>query len=691
MDALSFNNTLIPQNPMDSKRVKGAPEHETSDAILLTAKQWEYQSYLEIRLARAQEVRDRSWPEFSRKTYLQQYQQNQKIAMTYVEPKVNEDDVAVASGTIEAKLNAVLSNIDNLNLTPEVHAYDKDEVILRDLGDGMTDILDRLAEHDGGQQGGDQEKRLLRQKELCVQGTVFVQDRWATKKKMCKVLKKKYDGTFNFSAWDTAWKTTYNGPDRTLLYGPNVYLGDITQFSMDDQPYIFTLETSSYDSAKTMFGEFENWKYVKKGMPPASVVTGGGIGGRTIFDGKFRLTSLSDNQVEIIRYQDPIRDEFQIMINGVMMMPIGFPLGAVTPGGKINIVKQVLYPINAQFAYGKAFVSSGDVYELSKLLDEFLGLFTLKTRKSITPAFINTSGKVVSKRVLSPGNITMGIQPGQLHRVDASDGQGVTAGEYQFYKELLDRIEKSTVGPTFQGQFAGSNTTATEVMEVQKQAKLSLGIIIGANTMLEVKLTYLRIPMIIGNYFEPAGIHADGEYNKYKSISRETTIDGAGSGMRRIIPIDDEEMPSKDLVRQLEILDEKADGFPSKRIYINPKRLKKAELTWKVVVVPRERESSAYEKLLFREQMADALALISLGSRPNVGGMEDEYSKVYGVDRNKFFASASDMSLGGNAAADPMADPAAIAGNSQSGNMPNMPGAPSLSPASGGAAPPGGY
>src|SRR6185369_3854878 len=100
-----------------------------------------------------------------------------------------------------------------------------------------------------------------------------------------------------------------------------------------------------------------------------------------------------DTQVEIIKYQDPIRDEFQIQINGIMMLPVGFPLSAVSQGGRINIAKQILYPINPQFAYGKSFVSSGDVYELSKVIDEMLRLFVLKTRKSITPPYINTSGK----------------------------------------------------------------------------------------------------------------------------------------------------------------------------------------------------------------------------------------------------------------------------------------------------------
>lgn len=641
MPQLLIDGILTSGNPLDASRASGQPEEQTVDDLQLTTAQIEYQSFLEKRLRNAQELRDRSWPEFSNKTYLQFYEQNEKISNTYLESKKNPEDVQIASGTIEAKLNTLLSHIDNLNLTPEILAFDKDNKPLRDLGTAFTDILDRLAEHDGGIDGGDVEKRMLRQKELVKQGTVFVQDKWCTKRRAKKVLTKKYDGSFNFKAWETSWKKVYEGPDRVLLYGPSVYLGDITVFSTEEQPYVFTVETSSYDSAKSLFGTFDNWKYVTKGMPSQSKID---AGTRTIYDGKFRLTQLGEGQVEIIKYQDPIRDEFQIQINGVMMLPIGYPLSAVTPGGKINIAKQILYPINSQFAYGKSFVSSGDVFELSKVLDEMLRLFVLKTRKSITPPYINVSGKIISRRVLAPGTISQGIPPNALQPI-GTESQGVTAGEYQIYQELLRSIEGSTVGPTFQGQAAKSGTTATEVIEMQRQARLSLGIIISACTLLEQKLTYLRLPIVIANYFEPIGeiMGKDGVVVKqYQSVSRETNIDNAGKGTRRIIPTDGP-LPNKMIIRALEIQDEKESGYPSQRIYLSPQNLRNMEITWRCVVSPKEKESSAHEKLLFRETLNDAMGLIKLGSRPNVSGLEGEFAKVYGVDRNSFFASATDI------------------------------------------------
>lgn len=676
---LYFDDTSGSGNPLDKPAdllLPGSPE--------LTAKQWQYQSYLEQRLMAAQEARDRIWPEFSNKTYLKFYEENEKLANTFVEPKKNTDEPKISSGTIESKLNTLLSHIDNLNLTPEVRAFDKNDVPMRDLGTAMTDILDRLAEHDGGSDTGDAEKRQLRQKELLKQGTVFVQDAWCTKYQTKKKLTRSFDGKFNQEAGFYSEKLVkvFEGPDRRLLYGPNVYLGDPTVFDMNDQPYAFTIEQMHYDVAKEMFGNFEMWKYVMPGMSGNTIasLTTNTIGARTIYDGKFRMTTLKDYQVEIIKYQDPTRDEFQITVNGIMMLPIGFPLSAVTPAGKINIAKQILYPINPQFAYGKSFVSSGDVYELSKILDEMLRLFVLKTRKSITPAMINLSGKVISPRVLAPGNITQGIPAGALQPVENSQTQGVTAGEFQVYQEILNRIENSTVSPVFSGQYGKANTTATEVLEVQRQARLALGIITAACILLEQKLTYLRIPIVISEYLVPSGTYADPDgmvRSKYPSVSRETDIGDEGRGTRRVIPIDGE-LPDEKIIRALELEDERQTGYPSERIYMSPKELSRAFVTWRAVVVPKEKDSSAYEKLLFREQLADALALINLGSQPNITGLESEFAKVYGIDRSRFFGSMQEQM--GNPA-DLRALAARTKGDAQANGTPTAPGTSTPAPA----------
>jgi len=635
-------------------------QKETIKTVEYDEKTFAYKSYLETRMLRAQEARDTKHAEFDNLTYLQDFEEKEKIANTLLETPKNKSQKALSTGTIESKLNSLLSHLDNLNLVPKVYAFDRNNKNLRDLGLAFTDILAVTAEHDGGDDGGDKEKRMSRQRELLKQGTVFVQETYLTKYQIRKKLKKAYKGEFNdFAGYSEKLEKVFEGCSRDLLYGPNVYLGDITQFSMNDQPFAFTVETMSYDIAKTIYSDFENWKYVRKGMPQTSTnQTATAVGGRTIYDSKFRLLSIQEDQVEIIKYQDPHNDEWALQINGVLMTPAGFPLSAVTSNGNYNITKQVLYPKNNQFAYGGSFTKTGAVYHVSKVLDNMLSLFELKTRKSIVTAYVNITNKVIPAKVLDPGNITMGIAPNALQPI-GTEGQGVTSSEFQIYQELLNIIEQSTISNTFQGQAAKSGATATEIIEGQRQSKMNLGIIIASAMFLEQKLTYLRLPNIVGKWMEPVGVNADGT-KKYRNVSREGNIPGAGEGERRVIPIDGS-LPSPQAIRILSMQDERKLGKPVRRYYLSPKLLQEAKLLWHVIIEPQEAETSAYHTVRFREQVGDAISLMSLGAQPNIEGMTDEFGAVYQKDKSKFFASGI-----GNTAQP--ADAGKVAGNRAAGN-----------------------
>lgn len=632
---LSYEGSAI-QNPV----LKRKPSKNQIAEPPYDSKEEAYRNYLIQRLSAAQEARDQKYAEFNGRTYVKYYEENEKIANTYVEKPENEQEKPLATGTIESKFHTLLAHLSNMNLTPEVLAYDRNNRSLMELGQAFTDIIAVVSEHDGGDDGGDKEKKLLRQNELLKQGTVFVQENWITKYEIKKKLKKKYSGEFkDFAGYSEKLEKVFEGCSRELLYGPNVYLGDITAFSMNDQPYVFTVEQMTYDMAETLYGKFENWTYVRPGCPDKTGIDTA-TGTRTIYDSKFRLTRLKDNQVEVIKYQDQPHDEFMIMINGILMLPPGFPLSEATPTGKYNITKQVLYVINPQFAYGKAFVSSGAVFELSRSLDNMLRLFELKTRKSITPPYVNTTNRVIPARVLFPGNITMGIPPNALQAI-GQESQGVTSSEYQIFKELQDEIEKSTISNVFQGQTAKSGATATEIIEVQRQAKLTLGLIVAATTLLEVKLGYLRLWNILGKWLEPIGTYTDGS-RRYRNVTRRTTIDGAGQGERRIIPMDGE-LPSPQAIRMLSLAEEVTYGYPVRRMYLSPKALREAEIHWYVRVEPKEDQSSSYFKLMFREMLGDAVNLLSIGAKLNIEGLTDEFGKVYGVDKGKVFESSTGL------------------------------------------------
>jgi len=616
-----------------------------------------YLTFLKKRLEDSKTMKNTPLPEFNNKTYYQDYEENIKIANTKLPEKKYDDDVVISAGTVEAKVEALLSHVNGLQFSPEVLAFDRENNLINDLGIALTDAIFQTEETDGGEVGGDEEKKMLRQRELLCQNAVFVQEEWLRRFETKKKLKEKYSGQYKDwgkEKWDEKLELVFEGPARTLLHGPNVYLGDISEYFQERQPYIFAAFQQHYDVARTKYGKFENWQYVKAGAIPAETTDEV----KTIYDNKWRLTEVQANHVEIILYQDKPNDEFQILINGMPMLPIGFPLSAVCPMGEYNIVKQVLKPKHAKFAYGTAFVASGSIKEISALIDEMLKLFVLKTRKSVSPAYINTSGRVISKKVLSPGRISMGIPPDSLQPI-GTESQGVTANEYNILKELQDRIDKSTISNQFAGQQGKSGTTATEVLELQRQAKLTLGLTIAACVLLEKKLGYLRLWDIIENYYNPIDskvvtVNDVRKYiNTYRKTTRQTNVDGAGMGERQVIPMDtmDEQgnmdlskLPSPDVIRQMEFDEEDKRGIPVQKIFISPQGLKVARIRWYIVINPKEKEGTAFFKVLFREQLNDMLLLMQLGSMPNRDGLEEEFSRVWGKSRNKLFAAPSQMS-----------------------------------------------
>lgn len=627
------------QNPLDNEK-----KEDLNADKLYSLEDKEYCTYLQGRLQRAKDARNQAYPEFDGKTYAQDFDENVKIANTKLPPKKNDDDVIVSAGTVESKLDALLSHVNNLDLGPEVLSFDRENNRIRELGTALTDTIFFTEQRDGGHIAGDKEKKLLRQRELLAQNAVFVQEEWLRTFERQKVLTEKYAGQFkDWKHWNEKLELVFEGPSRTQLHGPNVYLGDITEYYMEKQPYFFVVIHQHYDVARTKYGQFENWKYVKKGRVTDAVTEEQ----KTIYDNKWRLTEVADEQVEIILYMDkPGKREFQIIINGVLMLPIGYPLEAVCPAGEYNVTKQVYRPISAHFAYGKPFVRLGSVREISKLIDEMLKLFVLKTRKSFTPPYVNTSGKVISRRVLSPGRITMGISPDALQKI-GEEGQGVTANEYNILKELQDRIDKATVSNQFAGQQGKAGTTATEVVELQRQAKLTLGLTIAACEFLELKLAYLRLWNILENFYEPLDtkvvtVNDVRQYvNTYRNVTREVNIEGEGIGERQIFPTDDDPVPSSEVIRQMELDEEKQTGVPNRKIFLNPKGMKVARLRWYIVITPREKETSAFHKLIFRDMLTDVTTMISLGSMPNTQGIEEQFSKTWNVPTNKLFQKGS--------------------------------------------------
>lgn len=616
------------------------------------------------RLLTAKNARDMRHTEFNGKTYLEWFRNNEEIANTTVITTNENKDLAVYSGTVEQKLLAILAEINRLNLTGETRVFDKDNTELQELGMAITDICHKTEEIEETVSTGNQEKKLMRQLELLKQGTVFIQDNWVKKWHTKKTLKGKFDGKITGVNWDSKLEKVFDGPVRDILYGPGVYLGNNKMFGTKGQPFIFTMKTESWEEKKTRFGMtkkndagkeedvWERWKNVPRQLVPLidqSSIQGANLGGG------WGLSDVDTNMVQEVHYQDEINDEYQIFLNGIPMLPLGFPLSAITPGGMFNIEMQTLQVINPFFPYGRSFIAKTE--QLTKLLDEMIRLLLIKTRKSIHPPYANISGKVISEKSLMPGAISMGIDPGALVKI-GEEGQGATASEYQMLRELREDIDRVTISPQFLGEAGKTGKTATETVTLQQQAQKTLSLIIFACGLLEKKCQWLRTNYVIANYFEPIGTMVDDMrgklVNTYRTMSINTHLPDRGKGVRKIVPVDNMQMTGEDIYHYESYADtpEAKDGQkrytreelgmdPLQVLYIDVSILKNCKYIFFTEVESQPRDTSVNAKLMFREELRDIQAMMNMGSRPNMEELEKSYATIWNKRKEKLFGKAA--------------------------------------------------
>jgi hypothetical protein len=412
-------------------------------------------------------------------------------------------------------------------------------------------------------------------------------------------------------------------------------LGDITKYDISEQPYILTVDVMPYEEAKTIFGNWERWDNVPKTLKKLDSTNA-----VSVMNNEWTLLNTEDGYVEIVRYQDKFNNEFALLLNGVLMTPIGLSLTDLWGYEDYNVVQQNLEPIHAKFAYGKSLVAR--IKNKVALFDEMMKLAILKTQKSFMPPYINLSGRILSNRVFMPGKITSGIPAQSLVPISQKETEGLTMSEMNMIKELQESINSETTSPTFSGQAAEGDPTATEIIETQRQAKMVLGLTIFSVSMLEWKLEWLRLKNILAKWFQPEDEVVDQMRgvlkSKYRKTTTERTIEGEGSGKRIVIP--SKEIPSSEAIMKAEDQLQKEYGEPVRLIFLNPEEITNAKLVWQIVITPKEKKTSELNKLMFRGFMQDILPL-----GPNMDYIRERAASVWGENPKKLFAQQP-MQLG---------------------------------------------
>jgi hypothetical protein len=605
------------------------------EACKYTKDEQEYRTYIINRATLARDRREAPYIELDDMSYTQYYETNFKTGNSYLRPKKNKEDTRIVTGTTLEKENTFLSAILNYNFVPRVEAYDKNDLPLVGLGDKLDSLIkkSRLIENY-------ESKRALIYKEGVDQGTAFVEEVWVEEDEIAKTVNGMDYSTGRVDIGkikiDKKRKRKVIGCRSNLLPGTGVYLGDIKQFFMDKQPYVITRDVITYEEADACYGGYDRFKYVPKTLILSDLEN-------TTTERDWTLEDLQEGFVEVIKYRDKWANEYMLMLNGVMMLPVGFPLTEISPSGEYNLAKLDIEPISEFFAYSKSYPAKTKVDQ--EILDDTIRTFVLKLRQMLEPPFINNTNQVLSRKIFYPGTFTQNVNPNQLVKL-LGENNGINTGEFQVFQLIKQIVDEKTSNPILSGVASSGEQTATEVMELKKQSMMKLGYAIYGIMDFEKRMAWLRLYNILANWTKPIDKAID-EIKKtlvdtYRSISVNEE-DEFGSFTRIM------EFNPEGVTKSPEQIDAEAQILstperPVQKVYLNPNALRERMMEFKfyIDVNPTEKDTSELRAMLFTKRVAEAKQLFGPQST-NDPYIKQRMAILAKEDPDKFWAKQQPM------------------------------------------------
>lgn len=645
----------------------------------------EYQQMRRQRFIAARDMRDGVNKKWDDMPFLTWYEKMEEMDDQYVAPRKNAQDTSINLGTVRDKDTSIVGFIEKYDFVPMAEAYEDDSQAhsddLAELGEDLvTKSLDMETFED---------KKKLIARSMVSFGTALVEDRAIERWELIKDLGKNFTIGSSKPDWTERKGKCIVECDAKLWDLRKCYFGDIRKFFMngpDGQPYFFTVEYEPYDKVKAQFGEFDMWKYVPRTIQYSQEVQNG------MFSAAWTLRPLSMNYCEIIRYYDPVANEFALTINGIDMLPImeksttiggeqktiisGFPLTAVSPSGAIPFAKFDNEPMH-DFAYSKPTPAkmrvAADVENM--IVKTFVWMFKQKAR----PTVGNKSGQMFGDEIYDSGTILSQIRDGDIFPVFANY-QGATPADFQMFELFKKELDKNSIERRTQGmdaqQPADDESATANLNDMKTQSLKLMGALTGMMSGMN-QLNWLRFYNIAANWTKAIDTRMD-ELNStitetYRTIHLESDDAAGEPTTKRIAFTKGTTMTSMDVLQE-EMDHEKETGKKINIKYVHPERLATAKVLIKFRSTPVPNDSDPISYMMFSKQVFDAQKMFGPESL-QVKKLKRLFTKKTGNDFDTWFKSEDELQQDQQKMQQAQMQ-AAAAGQPQTPGMPQRPGAP---------------
>lgn len=583
-------------------------------------------------ISAARDEREKKHEEFDDMSFSQFYLQNKRLDNAYLREKKHKTDVRITSGATRQKDTFIVSQLLKFNFEPNVMAFNKDGFAISELGTEMQDLIKKSKEIENYDY-----KRSDIYRELVTQGIVCVEDIYNEVYEPKHVGGDNWEPTQEISKAD--YKTLYEVKgelEYRQIPAVNVYFGNIYQPWYMEQPYYYTYEEVPRSLAEKVFGKWSRWKHVPTGSPQMQAeYQYFSQGAPLVYKDYFFNKNIDAQKVGIVKFRDIANKTYQIMINGVLMLPINYPLSKITPNPRGNLSWAVFESI-PNFFYGKGVPANTKVSQA--VYDEFIVMMIEKTRQSYKPTLANRTKRVLPDTIFQAGQIVDDVNPNDLTPIFQSTG--VTASEFSMTEFIRQQLDDQSVNRAATGEDAGGQKTATQFLEEKKNQLLKLGMGFDGVVNLEHQLAWNRIYSICEYYTKPTAQTYNPDTKLIENIYRNMLLDNVtfptGESGMKYIKFTDKPYPNVRTLMSEEDKMTEEQGKPVRMTLIDPDTLLRLKKIWYVKIVPTEKDSNEFNQVMFINNLKTLIEFF--GVNPSMNDyLKQRYATLIKEDYSKLF------------------------------------------------------
>lgn len=643
-------------HPNDEKG--NIPVVEYSDAEKI------YINFRRNRLTAARDARDGARPEWDDMTFLPYYDILKKADDQYVAPRKNAQDTSINLGTIRDKDTTLVEYAMSHDFEPVAEVYDDDQDMYEELAETAEDLVRKSLMMEDWKM-----KSKLVYRSMVSFGTAMVEDSYVQRWVIDKAVKHKIGANGGLAEeWEERMRLQYDGCQAKLWDLRKCYFGDITKFFMNGpqgQPYFFTVEYVSYDIAKQLYEHWPRWNSVSTTLVQTPEVTAA-----QTFSSYWTLRPVSLNVVEILRYFDPIKNEFAITLNGVDMLPLmkkevevngekrtiisGYPLTEVSPSGAIPFAKFDFEPMH-DFAYSKA--QPAKMRVAADVENMMVKLFIQMFKQKVKPTMGNKSGRQFGPEITDPGTVINDVRDGDVFPI-LPNFQGSTPADFSFFEIMKKELDKNSVERSWQGMDATqADETATKTLNDQKsQMMLKVAALLDGIIYGNKQLYWLRTYNIMKNWTKPVDSRVDDVRKQIDAVYRTVTVPSTSSDGQKTTKkiIFTKDTPTLQKGKKRASLDDSYDMLQKEQdhkkenggdiliTHMHPELFASCRFYWFYECVPVPTATDPLSYMVFAKQIQDALAIFGPDSL-NVKRLKHRFATLTGTDFDTWFISEQEL------------------------------------------------